>query len=127
MGQYSNSPQVLKKFPYPSQTRLLNLNSVPLGAGWDGYSKKPAPLPSLGTRTSSFGVLIFFKIPYKLFYFLPKFDSIGLYLFWGDKFRKVVMKFKIGIMNLWNLSLVKTRFDSLLTLLTYIMQYKFYP
>ena len=36
-----------KKISYPYQTRLLKLNSIPLGAGWGEYLKKPVPLPSL--------------------------------------------------------------------------------
>ena len=42
-----NPPRVLKKIPYPSQTRLIHFYPIPLGAGRGGYPKKPAPLPSL--------------------------------------------------------------------------------
>ena len=37
----------LKKISYPSQTRLLNLNTVPLRMGRDRYPKKPVRLSSL--------------------------------------------------------------------------------
>ena len=50
MGRGGAIPQPapgLKKNSYPPQTRLLNLNPVPLGVGRGGYPKKPAPLPSL--------------------------------------------------------------------------------
>ena len=53
VGAYPNPPRIrpgfFKQFPNPSQTRLFKFNLVPLGAGQDGYPKKPAPLPSLPT------------------------------------------------------------------------------
>ena len=48
-GNTRTRPGFFKQFPNPSQTRLFKFNLVPLGAGQDGYPKKPAPLPSLPT------------------------------------------------------------------------------
>ena len=46
-GNTRTCPGLKKKIPYPLKTSLLNFNPIPLGAGWGGYPKKPAPLPSL--------------------------------------------------------------------------------
>ena len=46
-GNTRTRPEFLKKFPNSSQTSLLKLNPVPLGAGQGRYSKRPAPLSFL--------------------------------------------------------------------------------
>ena len=46
-GNTRTCPEPSPSFKKYSQTRLLKLNSVPLGAGRGGYPKKLAPLPSL--------------------------------------------------------------------------------
>ena len=51
MGQYLNPPRTCpgfkKKISYPSQTRLINLNSVPLGAGRVPEKTRPVAIPTL--------------------------------------------------------------------------------
>ena len=49
-----------KKISYPLKTRLLNFNPVSLGAGRDGYPKKPVPLPSLNSGVQMWVDSIFY-------------------------------------------------------------------
>ena len=46
-GDTRTCPEFFKKFSNSSQTSLLKLNLVPLGAGQGRYPKRPAPLPFL--------------------------------------------------------------------------------
>ena len=46
MGQCPNPPRVLKKISYPSQTRLINFNPIPLGAGRVPEKTRPVAIPT---------------------------------------------------------------------------------
>ena len=54
------APGFKKTISYPLKTRLLNFNPVSLGAGRDGYPKKPVPLPSLNSGVQMWVDSIFY-------------------------------------------------------------------